>query len=408
MEAHPYEQIAADEGVDYDAAMSRMREWVDDPIQLDPPHPVGTEAVQIMTVHQAKGLEFPVVAIWDGKGKWTPRVENAPWRTERDGRGWMIDLDGLTWEEPAGLGIIATEKNYQAAERERVAYVAATRARDLLIIPKAGTLVPGTYVCSALLAQAPAHLVHELEPYVQGTEPAWAKTKTSPHASKPADNEALERDVTTWWTATFESASQPRFRPASVSGEAHLAPTEELEEALDPQSRKPHPGRFGNVFGTTVHEAIGRVLRDPALSASEAVARAALRTGLTEHVEEAAADVTRALQALRAEGLLRPLGPSLQIEYPIAAGADGGLLVGGYIDLLSATDACLDLIDFKTDQPPNGPVEVTYSTYLAQVQAYGRHLDAAELRGDRRFRCGLLFTADGSLRWIAPAPHVSR
>ena len=398
------EQIAADEGLDYDAATARMRDWVDNPIQLDPPHPVGTEAVQIMTVHQAKGLEFPVVVIWDGKGQWAPRIEDAPWRTERDGQGWMIDLDGLTWEEPAGLGIIATEKSYQAAERERVAYVAATRARDLLIIPKAGTLVPSRFVCSALLAEAPAHLVHELEPFVEGKEPAWAKKKAARARSKLPNSKNLERDVTTWWTTTCSASAQPLFRPTSVSAEAHVEARDEMVESIEPELQEAHPGRFGNVFGTTVHQAIGLILRDPALSASEAVARASRRTGLDEHLEEAAADVTRTLEALRAEGLLRPLGPSLQIEYPVAAASDGGLLLGGYIDLVSATDDRLDLIDFKTDQPPAGAVETTYGGYVAQAQAYGRLLEASEVLEGRRLRCGLLFTADGSLRWIPPLP----
>ncbi len=397
------EQRAADEGLDYDAATSRLREWVDAPIQLDPPHPVGTEAVQIMTVHQAKGLEFPVVVLWDGKGEWTPRVDNAPWRMERDGRGWMIELDGLIWEEPADLGIRDTEKAYQEAERERVAYVATTRARDLLIIPKAGNLSkPGKIVCSHLLLEAPPHLLHELEPYISGKKPAWAKEKRAQAQTKPADGAKVEGMVRDWWKQASADAARPRFQPASVSGQAHTAPRDETEEALELGPRKPHPGRFGNVFGTTVHKAIGLVLRDPALSPSQAVARAVLGTGLTEHIEEAAADVTRALQALRAEGLLRPLGTSLQIEYPVAGGADGGLILGGYIDLLSATDARLDLIDFKTDQPPNGPVEVTHSAYVAQVQAYGRLLGTAELLGHRRLRCGLLFTADGTMRWDPP------
>ena len=97
-----FEQIAADDGLDYDSVSARMREWVGRPIQLDPPHPVGAEAVEVMTVHQAKGLEFPVVAIWDGKGQWNTRPESGAWRMEHVGCGWMLapgrpHLGGAGW-----------------------------------------------------------------------------------------------------------------------------------------------------------------------------------------------------------------------------------------------------------------------------------------------------------------------
>jgi ATP-dependent helicase/nuclease subunit A len=47
------EQLAATEGLDYDGATACLREWVAEPVQLDPPRPVGEETVQIMTVHPA-------------------------------------------------------------------------------------------------------------------------------------------------------------------------------------------------------------------------------------------------------------------------------------------------------------------------------------------------------------------
>src|SRR5262249_26009662 len=144
-------QIAATERLDYDAATARMREWVDEPVELDPPHPVGADAVRILTVHQAKGLEFPVVVLWDSRFPWDTPVNLGAWRMARDERGWVVNLHGLKWEEPAGLALRDTEEAYLDAERQRVIYVAATRARDLLVVPKAGPQDPKKFVCSALL-----------------------------------------------------------------------------------------------------------------------------------------------------------------------------------------------------------------------------------------------------------------
>jgi ATP-dependent helicase/nuclease subunit A len=312
------EQFAADEGLDYDTATVRLRDWVERPIQLDPPHPVGTEAVQVITVHQAKGLEFPVVAIWDGKGRWDTRPESGAWRMERDGRGWMIDISQLTWEEPAGLGIRQTERAYLDAERRRVVYVAATRARDLLIVPKAGDVPAGRFVCGDLLAEAPAHLIREIGPYIDGRECDWAREVLPRVELEHADGAQVERSVTEWWTAASIAAARPRFRPASVSGTSRAAPVAESEEMVDAIDSKPRQGRFGGLFGSVVHRAIGLILRDGALTTQEAVRREAERFALEDHLDEAVADVVRALETLRTEGLAGPIGGHLQVEYPIA------------------------------------------------------------------------------------------
>src|SRR5438309_937379 len=56
--------------------------------------------------------------------------------------------------------------------------------------------------------------------------------------------------------------------------------------------------------------------------------------------------------------------------------------------------------DFKTDAPSAEPAEVVFAEYAAQVRAYGRLLDQAGV-ARRECRYGLLFTADGSIRWLA-------
>jgi ATP-dependent exoDNAse (exonuclease V) beta subunit len=92
----------------------------------------------------------------------------------------------------------------------------------------------------------------------------------------------------------------------------------------------------------------------------------------------------------------------LQVEYPIAATWEGGQLLSGYIDLVGSTEEAFRVIDFKTDAPPTGTVEQTYPEYAAQVRAYGRLLAATGILGDRKLSCGLLFTADGGIRYTEP------
>ncbi|MGH7307226.1 MAG: UvrD-helicase domain-containing protein, partial [Candidatus Rokuibacteriota bacterium] len=397
------EQRAAEEGLDYDAVTARLREWVDEPIQLDPPHPVGTDAVQVLTVHQAKGLEFRVVVLWDGKGQWDTRLDTGPWKMERDRRGWIMTLNGLAWEEPAGLDLRGTERAYLDAERCRVVYVAATRARDLFVVPRAGTVAPGKIICADLLHEADPALTVELEPYREGMGASWARTVGEPLAVSPGDAGPVEREVEARWRAAATEAARPRFRPASVSGEADAVPRDEAMEELGRVAAKPRAGRFGSLFGSVVHQAIGRVLFDSRLAPEEAVRRAAQHVGLHEHLDEAVADVTRALRALGSEGLVRPAGPELRLEYPVAGAWQGGQLLSGYVDLVVATAERLDVIDFKTDALPAGRVQEVYPEYVAQVKIYGRLLEAAGLRGDRQLRCGLLFSADGVIRWIVPS-----
>jgi ATP-dependent helicase/nuclease subunit A len=405
------EQRAAAEGLDYDAVTAQLRQWVDAPIQLDPPYPVGAETVQVLTVHQAKGLEFPVVVFWDGRCQWDTRIQASPWRMERDRRGWMLALDGLAWEEPAGLGLRKSEASYLDAERKRVVYVAATRARDLLVLPRAGASAAEKIICAALLADGPTNLVRELETYKADPEPAWACLPAPLAGPAPADAVRLHEEVAARWTASATRAAASRFRPAGVSGQAagpvavEVAPAESAEPTLPVEAGgiapgKPREGRFGSLFGQTVHEAIAICLRQPAHTPEAAVRASVARTGLAEHLAEAAADVGRALQALAAEGIAGPTGSSLRVEYPVAGAAPGGLLLTGYIDLVAISGDRVTVIDFKTDAPPTAPVENTFPQYAAQVRAYAELLSGSLGLPGRTMRRGLLFTAAGTLAWV--------
>jgi ATP-dependent exoDNAse (exonuclease V) beta subunit len=94
----------------------------------------GTEGVRLMTVHKAKGLQFPVVILAD------PTCSAA-----RDDPSRHVDTVRRVWLEPLCgsapvelLEAAAEEQQREQDEAIRVAYVATTRARDLLVAPVCG------------------------------------------------------------------------------------------------------------------------------------------------------------------------------------------------------------------------------------------------------------------------------
>jgi ATP-dependent exoDNAse (exonuclease V) beta subunit len=91
-----------------------------------------SDGVRLMTVHGAKGLEFPVVILADMTANLAAR------EAERFVDGNLCAtrlLNAAPWEL---LEHEEREHTRERAEGVRVAYVAATRARDLLVIPAVG------------------------------------------------------------------------------------------------------------------------------------------------------------------------------------------------------------------------------------------------------------------------------
>jgi len=398
------EALAAREGLGYDEATAFLRSWALDPVELDPPRPVAAEAVQILSIHQAKGLEFPVVALWDACADLAARDVTSTFFAERDGTAWALSLGGITWAEPENASIAEREKRFLDAERLRLIYVAATRARELLLLPVAGE-PDARWITGRLVAGAPANMVKTLEPYAVGNEPGWAKEVAAPAPRSRKDGTELAAAVGAAWHAASRAAAQPRFVPAAVSSEARMAVQAfangagDEEEVGSPAKRR--EGRFGRRFGETVHLAIGLALSPGAPDLWAAVEQASRVFGLSHHVEVAAEDVVRALAALEGAGLRRAPGPDLRLEYPVALSRDGKMFVG-YVDLVGVTGDRLAIVDFKTDPPPRGDVADTYPEYVEQVRSYAAILEALGVSDKGSTRVGLLFTAERAIRWVGP------
>jgi len=94
----------------------------------------GSDGVRLMTVHKAKGLEFPVVVLADLACKLS--LDDASRYIDPVNKLCAMRIGG--WSPVELLEHNDQEARRDEAEGVRLAYVAATRARDILIVPAVG------------------------------------------------------------------------------------------------------------------------------------------------------------------------------------------------------------------------------------------------------------------------------
>jgi hypothetical protein len=129
-------RFEASEGRDLRGFLDHV-EYLKDAVKVEPDAPVdGVEpdAVRLMSVHAAKGLEFPVVCLAD-LGR-QPNTMTPDLLVDGDRLGLrLLRLDGegstpaLAYEE-----LCQERRQREAAEEDRILYVAMTRARERLLL----------------------------------------------------------------------------------------------------------------------------------------------------------------------------------------------------------------------------------------------------------------------------------
>ncbi|MDH4249950.1 MAG: UvrD-helicase domain-containing protein [Nitrospira sp.] len=90
------------------------------------------EAVHVLTIHKAKGLEFPIVVL-PGLHQGSGRERSAP----QISYDWSSGIYGLSLDRHRSLGSLLVQHKLrlrEEAERRRVLYVGMTRAKELLLL----------------------------------------------------------------------------------------------------------------------------------------------------------------------------------------------------------------------------------------------------------------------------------
>ena len=364
-------------------------------------------AVRLMTVHKAKGLEFPVVVIADAARARPPNKESVLLSTEiglapRSRRQERAPLIFKLAQE--------MEKERSEAEDVRLLYVAATRAKEKLIIC-GHQRDKGNDTWMARLAEAVGLNLAEL-----ADKPGEWHTITLPESGQVV--RAMSRASAN--AAGSEMPAEPP-KTAATSQEVNfyeplaVRSWEDVDEKLE--NRRPTralvqrvTGRLradGTVLGTCVHAGLARWWFPGDARLDDLLQSVALGEGLVqpEQAELTVQEARELLSRFRAEPRWAEIdgSPERRHEVPYSLSTSDGLSTG-YIDLLYRDRAgCWHIVEFKTEAATSD-LDIELMLKGKQGKQVRRYLGAVHhLLGGDVDAVLCLLNYNGNVRWVPVA-----
>jgi ATP-dependent helicase/nuclease subunit A len=351
---------------------------VDDSSDVDslPLEPGRSEVVRLMNVHKAKGLEASVVFLADPLGGYASPVDIRIVRNGSDAFGYFrivgekVDYrDPRTIAEPANWDQHeADEQQYLEAELNRLFYVAATRAKDLLVIGRyaggAGRN-PAWPVLTQALGNAPALEI----PAPVAPSPPPAVDLSMANASQAAADIAAahERSRQPSWSTTSVTAELKRL-PRVAVGDADPADPTQVVVPKTPS----HRADAGAAWGSLVHGLLEHALRHRS-AAREDLRR--LAQWLTMEEPQLRAVIDQAIDTVISVVSSNELAAARATaecyeEVPFSvrtAESASPQVITGVIDVVHRDGDGWRVVDYKTDVDQGAAAQ----KYAEQVRVYG-------------------------------------
>lgn len=341
------------------------------------------DAVRIMTVHAAKGLQAPVVFLPDTR----------PARFHCPKTFWPDDGNGelCLWVPKKGdrNDIVNAEieslQEKDADEYRRLLYVALTRAADRLYITGWESrnngdggwydLIRGAVRIENADGSVSYRMQQVKTPLFD--EPVLRLTCAQEQPPAPVAEQSAAKTAAPLPDWVF------RAPPAEPTPPKPLAPSR--PDVAEPAALSPlSAGRLQAIKrGTAVHTLLEILPRYPAAD-RESVAKK-LTADLPDR-DELIARVQALLDAPLAAGLFTP--DSLA-EVPVS-GVIGDRVVNGKIDRMAVLESEVLLIDYKSGRRVPADVNDTPAAYIAQMAAYKKLI--GQIYPDKTVRCFLLWT----------------
>jgi ATP-dependent exoDNAse (exonuclease V) beta subunit len=379
------------------------------------------DAVRILTIHGAKGLEFPVTIVSGMTTKAAGRRAGVELVFPHDRDTYAVRVSRrVTTEEFERYAPIDEQMDFH--EKLRLLYVAMTRARDHLV------------VSVHRLAKAPGDdntkWTHsELVWHAAAEQPGWEPfvataddlrplaradvTADAAAAPPPWDDWVLERDT------TRAAAAQRRVRSATAlarDAEAAASSPEPVSSAepVDPGLAKGprdlelppwNKGRYGTALGRAVHAVLQTVDLATGAGLDDAAAAQAAAEGIVGREDDVAA---RARVALGTRVVREAVEHGFHREMYVATPVDDTTLEG-YVDLVYRRRDGLVVVDYKTDAfTDDADLDAKVARYRHQGASYAVALERAT--GEPVAECVFVFLGgrDARERSVSDLPAAMR
>jgi len=343
------------------------------------------DAVRLLTIHKAKGLQFPVVIL-------------ANLAQQRSRKAGIVIEKGGTLHFKTGNGLstsrfqdaVESESLRAEAESARLLYVAATRAGDTLVVPR----MPETKKTSRERSY-----FHLLEAGLEGGDGGRLVERRAmsglplltgsrrPFRQKPKIGGERERGR--WMTERQDMVRRAARAMAIVT------PSGEAEHGvLRPAGGRTGVGEEGRLFGLAFHHLMEMIdpsedsVPVPLSRAAAARFRLPDAEGLLRLVE----------QTLRSDllGEARSSG-RMHREVPFTL-QRGDLIIEGRIDLMYWMKGAWRIVDYKTDDLPPGGIDARFEVYRKQGMIYA--LAASRLIDEPVESVFFYFARSGEVREI--------
>ena len=324
--------------------------------------------MRVMTVHGAKGLEFPILVLAGLNADRTQGPDSVLFDRESGKVEVRVGSKDSSFQTPGYTDLAELDKQRAEDEGVRLMYVAATRARDHLVV--------SMYRKKGDAKSAAARI----KGYMDGADHLWEPfdppaLDESSFAEPSTETETDEGDTPAarqQWVQERKAVYTEQSRPVSAAATRLALQKKDEQDVPDEPWRR---GRAGTNIGRAVHAVLQVVDMHTGIGLEDIAKAQAAAEGVPGRAEDIARLVRRALdstivkRALESERWWR--------ETPVA-GPVGDGIVEGFIDLLFEEEDGLVIVDYKTDAlGSDEEIERAMESYRLQGGGYALALSRA-------------------------------